>query len=174
MAGAIGAKKVDVTWATDQAGLLLAISIKTINFIDRRTRNYQKNLTSRRNDMLYEAVTLHRRFPYAALGGFFFLDQGAASDKTAKRKSTFLNAHSRLKLFTGRTDPDGREEQYERLYIGLVNANQFAPTVCFTEAGKPDEEIGLSDAFTDLLRLLAERNADFYELSDEGNLISSH
>src|SRR5687768_11930309 len=30
MAGAIGAKKVDVTWATNESGLLLAFSIKTI------------------------------------------------------------------------------------------------------------------------------------------------
>ena len=34
MAGGIGAKKVDVTWATEEAGLLLGISIKTINFRD--------------------------------------------------------------------------------------------------------------------------------------------
>ena len=32
MAGGIGAKKVDVTWATEESGLLLGISIKSINF----------------------------------------------------------------------------------------------------------------------------------------------
>ncbi|MGE7204682.1 hypothetical protein ACQKJZ_03270 [Sphingomonas sp. NPDC019816] len=52
MAGGIGAKKVDVTWATEESGLLLGISIKTINFRDSRTRNFQKNLTNRRGDML--------------------------------------------------------------------------------------------------------------------------
>ena len=31
MAGGIGAKKVDVTWATEESGLLLGISIKSIN-----------------------------------------------------------------------------------------------------------------------------------------------
>jgi hypothetical protein len=60
MSGGIGAKKVDVTWATEESGLLLAISIKSINFRDRRSRTYQKNLTNRRGDMLFEAVTLHR------------------------------------------------------------------------------------------------------------------
>ena len=29
MAGGIGAKKVDVTWATDEAGLIAAITVKT-------------------------------------------------------------------------------------------------------------------------------------------------
>ena len=77
MAGGIGAKKVDVTWATEEGGLLLGISIKTINFRDNKTKNFQKNLTNRRGDMLFEAVTLHRRFPYAVLGGLFFLDRAA-------------------------------------------------------------------------------------------------
>ena len=39
MAGGIGAKKVDVTWATEEGGLLLGISIKCINFRDGRSRN---------------------------------------------------------------------------------------------------------------------------------------
>ena len=105
MAGGIGAKKVDVTWATEASGLLLGISIKTINFRDTKTRNFQKNLTNRRGDMLIEAVTLHRRFPYAVLAGLFFLDAGAgndhvrADDGTPRRRSTFVNAHQRLKLF---------------------------------------------------------------------------
>jgi hypothetical protein len=69
MAGGIGAKKVDVTWATEASGLLLGISIKTINFRDTKTKNFQKNLTNRRGDMLIEAVTLHRRFGRLVLPG---------------------------------------------------------------------------------------------------------
>ncbi|MEZ5587760.1 MAG: hypothetical protein R3E46_11880 [Sedimenticolaceae bacterium] len=42
MAGGIGAKKVDVTWATEEGGLLLGISIKTINFRDNKTKNFQR------------------------------------------------------------------------------------------------------------------------------------
>ena len=84
MAGGIGAKKVDVTWSTEESGLLLGISVKSINFRDSRTRNFQKNLINRRGDMLIEGVTLHRRFPYAVLAGFFFLDKEAANDGTTK------------------------------------------------------------------------------------------
>lgn len=107
MAGAIGAKRVDVTWATEASGLLFAASIKSINFVDQRTGNYQKNLTNRRGDMLYEAVTLHRRFPYAVLAGFFFLDERARHDGSAKRRSTFENAHQKLRIFGDRDDPGG-------------------------------------------------------------------
>lgn len=117
LSGGIGAKKVDVTWATEESGLILGISIKTINFRDRGTNNFQKNLINRRGDMLIEAVTLHRRFPYSVLVGFMFLDKGAAEDDTDRRRSTFLNAHGRFRLFTGRNDPSGRDEQYEQMYL---------------------------------------------------------
>jgi hypothetical protein len=67
MAGGIGAKKVDVTWSTEETGLLVAFSIKSINFRDSKTNNFQKNLTNRRGDLLFESITLHRRFPYSVL-----------------------------------------------------------------------------------------------------------
>jgi hypothetical protein len=166
MAGAIGAKKVDVTWATEESGLLLALSIKSINFRDNRTGNFQKNLTNRRGDLLYEAVTLHRRFPYAVLGGFLFLDRGAASDHTASRRSTFINADSRLRLFDGRNDPAGRDEQYERLYVVLLEATPFSVWWETYRVGRPTEPVALKDALDDMIALVAERNPDFYEVED--------
>lgn len=172
MAGGIGAKKVDVTWATEESGLLLGISVKSINFRDSKTSNFQKNLTNRRGDMLMEAVTLHRRFPYAVLAGFFFLDKGAAEDGTAKRRSTFVNAHARMKLFTGRSDPAGRDEQYERMYLLLLEASTPEVEVRAFEVGKPDKEVPLSEAFDILLSLVAERNPDFYEVAN-GSLVKA-
>lgn len=171
MAGGIGAKKVDVTWATEESGLLLGISIKTINFRDPRTKNFQKNLTNRRSDMLVEAVTLHRRFPYSVLAGFFFLDKEAENDDTSKRKSTFLNAHARMKLFTGRPDPAARDEQFERLYIFLLDASASQFDLRAYEVGKSEQILTLEQIFDELLILIAERNPDFYEVGD-GMLVS--
>ena len=171
MAGGIGAKKVDITWATEEAGLLLGISIKTINFRDRRTRNFQKNLTNRRGDMLFEAVTLHRRFPYAVLGGLFFLDSGAAQDETERRRSTFFNAHTRLRLFTGRGDPGGRDEQYERLYLVLLDASSSHANFKAHLVGTPDCSVPMAQTLDELLSVVAIRNPDFYEYED-GNLVS--
>ena len=166
IAGGIGAKKVDVTWATEESGLILGISIKTINFRDAKTRNFQKNLTNRRADMLMEAVTLHRRFPYAVLAGFFFLDKEAENDGTDKRRSTLLNAHARLRLFTGRNDPAGRDEQYEKLYLVLIDgASQTTPFQAW-EVGKPGQPVCFNEIFTGLADLVAERNPDFYEAID--------
>lgn len=170
IAGGIGAKKVDVTWATEESGLVLGISIKTINWKDAKAGNFQKNLTNRRGDMLFEGVTLHRRFPYAVLAGFFLLDKAAAHDETGRRKSTFDNAHTQLRLFTGRDDPAGRDEQYERLYIGLLDANVFRPTCEFYVAGVSGKPVTLTRILDDVIDLVVRRNADFYETDGAGKL----
>jgi hypothetical protein len=169
ISGGIGAKKVDVSWSTEESGLVCGISIKSINFRDQRTGNFQKNITNRRGDLLFESVTLHRRFPYSVLFGFLFLDHGAETDSTDRRRSTFLNAHHRLRLFTGRDDPGGRDEQYERLYVALMNANRFRPTFTIYEAGIPEEAVELEAAFDLMVFRVAERNPDFYE-AVEGQL----
>lgn len=172
MAGAIGAKKVDVTWATEESGLLFAMSMKSINFRDGSTGNFQKNLTNRRGDMLFEGVTLHRRFPYAVLAGFFFFDKDAENDATARRRSTFVNAHARFRLFTGRSDPAGRDEQYERITILLLEASPTAAHVRAFDVGAPDKPVALESVFDNLVSLIAERNPDFYECVN-GNLVKA-
>lgn len=173
MGGGLGAKKVDVTWATEESGLMFAISVKSINFRDSKTKNFQKNLMNRRGDLLIEAVTLHRRFPYSVLAAFFFLDAGAEHDGTTRRKSTFLNAHARFKLFTGRDDPAAREEQFERFYIILLDAEAENPeeALKITEVGKPSNVKQLDEVLNDLLDLVGQRNPDFYEFNeDDGTL----
>ena len=163
LAGGLGPKKVDISWATEESGLLLAVSVKTINFRDRRSGNFQKNLTNRRGDMLFESITLHRRFPYAVLAGFLFLDQEAAQDNTGRRRTTFDNAHSRLELFSGRDDPAGRDEQYEQLFIVLLDANPFGPAFKVYPVGDSTNPMPLELAFEHLINLVVKRNADFYE-----------
>lgn len=172
MAGGLGAKKVDVTWATEESGLLFAISVKTVNFRDKTTGNFQKNLINRRGDMLMEAVTLHRRFPYAVLAALFFLDKDAENDATTKRRSTFVNAHARLQLFNGRNDPAGREEQFERFFLILLDASPSLVRLRPFAVGNPDREVSMSDIFDDLLRIVAQRNPDFYEFVS-GNLVKA-
>lgn len=163
LAGGIGAKKVDVTWATEESGLILAISVKTILFRDGKSQNFQKNLTNRRADMLNEAVTLHRRFPYAVLGGFLMLDAGAEHDGTLRRRSTFLNVGPRFRLFTGRRDPAGRDEQYEKFYVVLTTLDTDQPALRVFEVNDLETEVPLDRMFNDLIVLLGERNFDLYE-----------
>lgn len=166
LAGGIGAKKVDVTWATEESGLILACSVKNIMFKDRKTKNYQKNLTNRRSDLLIEAVTLHRRFPYAVIAGFFFIDAGAAADGTGRRKSTFENVFPRFRLFTGRDDPAGRDEQFERLFVILVDSNAFSPSLRVFEVDDEETELDFDGVMDELCELVGERNFDLYDGTD--------
>lgn len=170
LAGGLGPKKVDVSWTTEESGLLLAVSVKTINFRDGRSGDFQKNLTNRRGDMLFESITLHRRFPYSVLAGFLFLDHEAARDDTGRRRTTFDNAHSRFELFSGRDDPAGRDEQYEQLYIVLLNANPFNPAFTVYPVGSPAASIALERAITHLVEIVVKRNADFYSAVN-GNVV---
>ena len=167
MAGGIGAKKVDVTWATEESGLVLAISVKTISWKDGRTQNYQKNLTNRRGEMVFEAITLHKRFPFASLIGVMVFPggpDGADADQTARRKSTFQNAHTALRLFTGRDGYEDRDEQYERFYICLHEASPISPKLTWYEAGDPSTPIDVGDVFAEMAETVVLRNSDLYEI----------
>ncbi|ALJ21714.1 hypothetical protein [Microbacterium sp. No. 7] len=180
LSGGIGAKKVDVSWATEESGLIFAVSIKTIMFRDGAAGTFQKNLTNRRGDMLIEAVTLHRRFPYAVLGAFLFLDAAAESDDTnpdgtkKRRKSTFRNAFPRLRLFTGRRDPAGREEQFETFAVILLDAGSDGsdgtaprhPSIRAHEVNDENAAVDLDALLDDMLELVGERNFDLYDGTD--------
>jgi len=105
------------------------------------------------------------------LGGLFFLDRGAAEDRTKRRRSTFLNAHDRFRLFTGREDPGGRDEQYERLYLVLLDASSSHAECEAYAVGEPHRPVPWAEAIDDLLSVTALRNPDFYEFKD-GSLVS--
>ena len=158
MAVSFVAPRQDITFATAESSLLLTYGIETINWRDKRSGTFQKNLTNRRGDLLLESVTLHRRFPYAVLNGFFILDAEAEHDGSDRRESTFANAHQRLQLFTGRDDPGGRDEQYERLYVGLVDAIPEGSTLRLFEAGKGEVEVSLEEVIQDGVELVREQD----------------
>lgn len=160
-AGGIGDKKVDVSLGTVEHGLILSIGIKSINFPDAKTKNYQKNLTNRRGDMLAEATTLHQRFPYAVIGGLFLFEEGAEKDGTPQRLSTFRTAHQMFKSFGNRPSRSDAVENYEVLGVVLYNGN--APySFRYFDAGTPDVEQPLDSFFFRLLEIVAQRNPDTY------------
>ena len=159
IAGGLGDKKVDVTYATERAGLVLAISIKTISFPDSKTRNYQKNLQNRKADLAFEVTTLHKRFPYAVIGGLFFLYEDAANDKVGQaRISTFERAHQIFKIFNRRAGHRNEESKFEYLSVGLYGSDP--PSYKLFEAGNPQRTISMESFLSELLALVAERNPE--------------
>lgn len=161
IAGGLGDKRVDVTFATEPAGLILAVSIKTISFPDEKTRNYQKNLQNRKGDMIFEVATLHKRFPYAVVGGMFFLYEGAGKDHVGRmRISTFDRAHQVFKVFNHRLNHRNEESKFEFLVVGLYSSKP-ARFQLF-EAGEPSKRISFGEFIESLLKKVAERNPEDY------------
>jgi hypothetical protein len=73
-----------------------------------------------------------------------------------------------LRLFTSRDDPAGREEQFERLYVLLLDASPKSVSINTFRVGDPGKPISISEALDDLLLIVAQRSADLYEFDNGG------
>lgn len=118
--GGLGSKKVDVSLSDDAHGLLLGVSIKSINFPP-----FRKNLRNRAGDLCTECITLHMRFPYAVVVGLFVMPAEAAengaspSGRGRGRHSTMEAACRVFRGLSGRADPDGSMEKFEHFALLL-------------------------------------------------------
>lgn len=118
--GGLGSKKVDVSLSDEAHGLLLAVSIKSINFPP-----YRKNLRNRAGDLCTECITLHMRFPYAVVVALFVMPveaskngaEGAAGRRA--RESTVKAACRIFASLSGRLDPSDPPEKFEHFAILL-------------------------------------------------------
>lgn len=109
--GGLGPKRVDVSFADERHGLLLAVSIKTIGFPP-----FGKNLKNRMGDLLPEAITLHMRFPYAVVCALFAFPATADEDVGPMRKSsTFARAVRLFSLASGRREYTDPAEKFENI-----------------------------------------------------------
>jgi hypothetical protein len=133
--GGLGPKRVDVSYSDDQNGLLLAVSIKSINFAP-----FGKNLKNRFGDLLTEAITLHLRFPYSVVCMLFAFPASSNEDVSMGRKvSTFQRARKLFATVSGRRDYTDPGEKFENVTMML-----FEP---FSESN-PSPKLELIDAAT--------------------------
>ncbi|MBI3979648.1 MAG: hypothetical protein HY331_15820 [Chloroflexi bacterium] len=113
--GGLGPKRVDVSYADERHGLLLAVSIKTIC-----VRPYGKNLKNRFGDLCTEAITLHMRFPYSVVCALFAMPEDADQDTTPQRRiSTFQQAGMLMGTISGRADYAAAGEKFEDVTMML-------------------------------------------------------
>jgi hypothetical protein len=113
--GGLGPKKVDVSFADEQHGLLLAVSIKSIT-----SAPYGKNLKNRFYDLCPEGITLHLRFPYSVVCALFCFPIAADQDITPIRSvSTFERARTLLSTISGRREYTDPGEKFENITMLL-------------------------------------------------------
>lgn len=136
--GGLGPKKVDVSFADERNGLLLAVSIKTINF-----QPFGKNLLNRFADLCTEAINLHLRFPYSVVCAVFAFPTAADQDYTDRRLvSTFQRATKLFGSMSGRgeyTDPSEKFEHIAMLLFQPITESGAEPTVRLVDAASGRE-----------------------------------
>ncbi len=154
--GGLGPKKVDVTYADERHGLLMAVSIKSIT-----APPFGKNLKNRFADLCTEAITLHMRFPYAVVCGLFAFPIMADEDVTRGRKmSTFRRAMKLLATISGREDYTDPGEKFESVTLMLfqpTTATATTPSLKLFDA-TTESEVSEADYFRGLKDSFNRRN----------------
>jgi hypothetical protein len=154
--GGLGPKKVDVSCADEQHGLLLAVSIKSIS-----TPPFGKNLKNRFGDLFSESINLHLRFPYSVICGLFAFPSSADTDVTPGRPiSTFRRAMKLLATISGRKEYTGPGEKFENVALMLFEPfsdEASTPWVRLFDA-ETEREMGEQKYFLMLRDLFNARN----------------
>lgn len=154
--GGLGPKKVDVSYADERHGLLLAVSIKTIT-----SPPFGKNLKNRFYDLCPEAITLHMRFPYSVVCALFCFPVAANEDRTpGRRLSTFARARNLLATISGRqeyTDPGEKFENITMLLFQPVVDGGPAPWIRLIDSVS-QREVAESEYFRTLRDIYNRRN----------------
>ena len=130
--GGFANQKVDVSYSDDANGLMLSVSVKTINFVDMKTKRFTKNLKNRFGDLLKESLNLHIRFPFAVICGFFAFPEAADEDGTSRVVSTYSLAKDLFSSVVGRdvyTDPGEKFEGIVLMKYKPLSASNPTPVV---------------------------------------------
>lgn len=158
--GEKGLKKLDVNYSTPQAGLVLGVSIKTINARDAESGRFTKNYSRVDNELRAEATDYHRRQPYAVLVAVLFLPYGACEHSRPGSASSFAAAIKYFRMRNHRRSPRHDPDYFENCYVALypkeerdgrstvfVDVNQEVPV-----AGPPESPPAIDfTTFMDLI-----------------------
>jgi len=164
--GAAGPKKLDVVYMTQEMGVGLAISIKTINFKDEKTKRYTKNIKRVDGELRAEALDYHKRQPYAVFGALIFLPSDASEDGAAGR-SSLRHAWEIFRRRGGRREHTDDQSLFEVVYLCVYDSTEehFGRCRCYSVTGEmpftglPDQELTLSDVLKDVRDTFTTRNS---------------
>lgn len=115
-----GYKKLDVNYSTPELGLGLGVSIKTINFVDPKSKRYTKNYTRVDAELRAEATDYHDRQPYSVMVAVIFLPLDFCDDG-GNAPSSFGQSVQIFRFRGGRTEPTDPSMLFERVFIGLYD-----------------------------------------------------
>ena len=102
--GSSSQKRIDVTVVDPVLGLEVGVSLKGMNFRDRSSGNFDKNVTRCLYETADEMRLVHEHLPHAFMAGIFFLPIDATTDKTERAMSSFAHTVVKLRERTTRLD----------------------------------------------------------------------
>jgi len=119
-------KRIDVIVVDRILGLEVGISLKGLNFRDRRSGNYDKNVTGRLYELGDEIRLVHEHLPHAFMTGIFFLPLESTVDKSEAANSSFARTVLKLRERTGRLDAalSSQAGRCDSSYVALYSTGE--------------------------------------------------
>ena len=165
-----GLKRVDVKYATREAGLGLALSFKSVHFGEEDAGNSDFIHNMKRNDeeLRVEATGHHLRQPYAVMVAVVFLPFESCED--LKKTSSFANWVEYLWPLKGRDEAEDPPDLYELVFIGLYARDasnlgfyEIGGGVPCPRKGRPKSLLSFAEFLTRIRKVYNERNGlDFF------------
>lgn len=157
-----GLKKLDVNYSTQQAGLLLGISLKSVHVRDKNPKlRYHHNPKRNDEELRVEAAGYHQRQPYAVLAAVVVLPFEACEDADT-RPSSFGTWVQYLWPLAGRSDPHGEVDRFEHVFVALYDP-KTAELVFFDVRTAPPKKGRPKALKTLTLERFVERVTETYE-----------
>jgi hypothetical protein len=170
-----GMKRVDVKYATPEAGLGLAMSFKSVHFGERDSGDSRFVHNKKRNDeeLRVEATGHHLRQPYAVMVAVVFLPLESCHD--GKKSSSFADWVEYLWPLKGRQEPEDPPDRYELVFLGLYARDgselgfyEVGGTVPCPRKGRPRELLSFADFLARVRKAYDVRNGrDFFFEGEE-------
>ena len=159
-----GMKRLDVNYGTTQAGLGLGISLKSVHVRDKSPQHrFHHNMKRNDEELRVEAAGYHKRQPYAVLVAVLFLPIEACEDGDDNRPSSFGKWVEYFWPLTGRKDPHDAFDRFERVFVGLYDA-ETAVLEFFDvrrqppRIGCPQDTMTFDQFVKDVIRMYEQRN----------------
>lgn len=169
-----GMKRVDVKYATREAGLGLALSFKSVHLGEEGgDADFIHNMKRNDEELRVEATGHHLRQPYAVMVAVVFLPFQSCED--GDEQSSFASWVEYLWPLKGRIEPEDPPDRYELVYMGLYARDgsqlgfyEVGGAVPCPRKGRPKELLGFADLLARIRKVYDARNGrDFFFEGEE-------
>ncbi len=170
-----GMKRVDVKYATPEAGLGLALSFKSVHFGEENGGDAYFIHNMKRNDeeLRVEATGHHLRQPYAVMVAVVFLPLESCQDED--EQSSFASWVEYLWPLKGRIEAEDPPDRYELVFMGLYARDgsklgfyEIGGQMPCPRRGRPKELLSFTDFLVRVRKVYDIRNGrDFFFEGEE-------